>query len=77
MALSPWAVRELRFDETLAPGFHGYDVDFCMAARARGRRVRVAEIAMAHHAQRGMSDRVGWVAAHVAFACKWEGRLPR
>jgi hypothetical protein len=76
MALSPWAVRELRFDETLCPGFHGYDVDFCTQARARGKRVVVDGIEVAHHASRGMSNRAGWIAAHVAFARKWEGRLP-
>ena len=35
MVLSPWAVRNLRFDETLGR-FHGYDFDLCMQARAAG-----------------------------------------
>jgi len=36
MVLSPWAVRNLRFDESLALG-HGFDVDYCMQAREAGR----------------------------------------
>src|SRR5829696_6616471 len=32
LALSPWAVRNVRFYETLG-GFHGYDLDFCLQVR--------------------------------------------
>ena len=38
MVLSPWAVRELRFDESLGK-LHGYDFDICMQARAAGKKV--------------------------------------
>jgi hypothetical protein len=75
MAFSPWAVRELRFDESLAPGFHAYDVDICTEARARGRRVLVEDIAVGHPI-RDVFPRDPWVAAYVAYARKWEGRLP-
>ena len=37
IVLSPWAVRNLRFDEALARR-HGYDVDICMQARPQGGR---------------------------------------
>ena len=44
MVLSPWAVREVRFDERFSPHFHGYDVDYCFEARAQGRRCMVAPL---------------------------------
>ena len=36
LALSPWAVRTLRFDERFAPYFHGYDVDLCFQGARAG-----------------------------------------
>ena len=36
MALSPWAVRNVRFDESLG-ALDGYDFDFCLQVRAAGR----------------------------------------
>ncbi len=35
MVLSPWAVRELRFDESLGK-IHGYDFDLCLQVRDAG-----------------------------------------
>ncbi len=71
MALSPWAVRHLRFDEAFAPDFHGYDVDFCFQARALGRRVVVDDLAVVHHA--AWAPRYGeqWVRSAVALKRKW------
>lgn len=72
MALSPWAVRELRFDEAFAEDFHGYDVDFCFQARALGRRVIVDDIAVAHYSEWAPA-RYGeaWVRAAVTLKRKW------
>ena len=39
LALSPWAVRSIRFDESLGR-FHGYDLDYCLQVREAGRKVR-------------------------------------
>ncbi len=78
MVLSPWAVRELRFDEAFGPGFHGYDIDICFQARARGKRVIADGIRAVHHhvgrSLRGSADRQAWMRAHIAFADKWEAR---
>ena len=71
MALSPWAVRNLRFDEAFAPDFHGYDVDFCFQARALGRRVVVDELAVAHHAVWAPRYGEEWVRSAVALKRKW------
>jgi hypothetical protein len=76
MVLSPWAVRELRFDESLGQ-LHGYDFDFCMQARAAGRKVVTADFrAIHHHSLDLISDRDAWVEAHIRLMEKWDGRLP-
>jgi hypothetical protein len=76
MALSPWAVRNLRFDEELSLGF-GYDLDFCLRARAAGRRVVTAPIAATlQHTLEVVPDRDLWVEGHIRFAEKWDGRMP-
>jgi hypothetical protein len=72
LALSPWAVRELRFDESLGQ-LHGYDFDFCMQVRAAGRKVVTADFrAIHHHALEPFSDPEDWIAAHVRVAEKWQ-----
>ena len=38
LALSPWMVRNVRFDESLGQLLHGYDFDFCLQVRAAGGR---------------------------------------
>jgi hypothetical protein len=78
IALSPWALCHLRFDEALGPGFHGYDIDICFQARQKKRRVLVTEIEVEHHRHElvGESSREAWKRAHVAFRRKWELRWP-
>ena len=76
LALSPWAVRNLRFDEGLMFG-HGFDLDFCLQARAAGRKVMTADLKLIQHrALELVSDLELWEEAHVQFARKWEGRMP-
>lgn len=76
MALSPWAVRNLRFDESLSLG-HGYDLDYCLRARAAGRRVTTAGFRVVrHHPLELVEDHDLWVEAHIRFAEKWDGRIP-
>jgi len=77
MALSPWAVRELRFDESLG-ALHGYDFDFCMQAKAAGRKVVTADFrARHHHPLELIRGTDGWIAAHVRVAEKWDDQLGR
>jgi hypothetical protein len=76
IGMSPWAVRELRFDEALGK-IHGYDFDLCCQARAAGRKVVTADLRVIHHHSLDLiGDIEGWVAAHIAVAEKWEGQLP-
>jgi hypothetical protein len=71
LVLSPWAVRNLRFDEERYTGFHGYDADICFQARAAGRRVVVDEIAVVHHTKGGYGDVEAFQRAAQVFAEKW------
>ena len=49
MAFSPWAIRNLRFDESIGTALHGYDFDVCMQAREAGKRVVTASMRVVHH----------------------------
>lgn len=75
MAVSPWAVRELRFDESLGTK-HGYDLDFCLQARAGGRKVVTTDFRVVHHHSLELvSDPEPWIQAHVKVAEKWDSRM--
>jgi hypothetical protein len=75
MGLSPWVVRNLRFDEGLGE-FHGYDFDFCLQVRASGRKVVTADFRAIHnHPLHPFTDRESWIGAHIRVAEKWDGRL--
>jgi hypothetical protein len=75
MALSPWAVRNLRFDESLG-SLHGYDVDICFQARAAGRKVVTADLRAIHnHSLELVGNIDGWIDAHMRVAEKWHGRI--
>jgi hypothetical protein len=71
LVLSPWAVRTLRCDTATFSGFHAYDLDLCFQARAAGRHVQVAPLAVHHHTKGGYGDRAAWLRADAAFAAKW------
>jgi hypothetical protein len=75
MALSPWAMRELRFDESLGP-IHGYDYDVCCQARAAGKKVVTADFRAVHHHSLELIRNVdSWISAYIKVAEKWNGRL--
>jgi GT2 family glycosyltransferase len=71
LVLSPWAARELRFDEDLGPGFHGYDTDICFQANEAGKKVYADRLEVIHHDSGEIVDVEGFVNAHVAFGRKW------
>jgi hypothetical protein len=72
LALSPWAVRNLRFDESLS-NRHGYEFDLCAQARAARREVVAADLRVVHHHSLHLvTDNEPWVAAHIRVADKWE-----
>jgi GT2 family glycosyltransferase len=71
IVMSPWAVRQLRFDESLGL-LHGYDLDICFQARAAGKKVMTTDFrAIHHHSLDLIGDQEAWVAAHMRIAEKW------
>jgi hypothetical protein len=76
MALSPWVVRNIRFDESLGQ-LHGYDFDFCLQVRESGKKVVTADFRAIHnHTLELVSNIDTWVEAHMRVTEKWEGRMP-
>jgi hypothetical protein len=75
MALPPWFVENIRFDESLGQ-LHGYDFDVCQQVRAAGKKVVTEHIRVIHHHSLELiGDVEGWVAAHMRVAEKWDGKL--
>jgi len=75
MVLSPWAVRELRFDESLGR-LHGYDFDLCCQARAAGKKVVTSDFAAIHHHSLDLiNDPDAWIEAYIRLAEKWDGKV--
>lgn len=74
LVLSPWAVENLRFDESLGR-IHGYDLDICLQARDAGRKVVTADFRAVHHRSLWpISDPDDWAQANVRVILKWDGR---
>ena len=72
MVLSPWAVRNVHFDEGLTLG-HGYDLDYCMRLREAGRKVMTADFrAVRHLPLELVDDHDPWIEAHMRVAARWE-----
>jgi len=77
LALSPWTVQNIRFDEGLGSQIHGYDFDFCLQVREAGHKVVTADFKVVHnHSLQLVSDPAVWINAHIRVAEKWEGRMP-
>jgi Glycosyltransferase like family len=76
LALSPWAVQNVRFDESLHLGY-GFDLDYCLQLREAGRKLVAADLRVTRHLPLELvKDRDVWVEAHVAVARKWSERMP-
>ncbi len=76
LGLSPWVVRNVRFDESLGQALHGYDFDFCLQVRAAGRKIVTADFKVIHHHSIYGTDLGPWAQAHVSIAEKWDGKMP-
>jgi hypothetical protein len=77
LVLSPWAVRNVRFDESLRLGY-GFDLDYCLQVRAAGRRVMTADLRTIRHWPLEVvreSEHKAWIEAHIAVAEKWHEQL--
>jgi GT2 family glycosyltransferase len=76
LAFSPWVVRNLRFEESIAVR-HAYDFDICRQARRAGRKVVAADLEIAHHHSLDViKEPEVWVAAHMRAAELWDDSGP-
>ena len=76
LGLSPWVVRNVRFDEALGQ-LHGYDFDFCLQVRAAGHKVVTEDFKVIHHHSLDLvSEPETWIQAHMRVAEKWDGKMP-
>ncbi len=72
LAFSPWAVRNLRFDESFG-SIYGYDFDICAQARAAGKKVLAVDLDVVHHhALQILAEEGLFAAAHIHAAEKWD-----
>jgi len=77
LGLSPWTVRNVRFDESLGQALHGYDFDFCLQVRSAGRKIVTEDFKVVHHHSLELaSDLEPWIQGHMRVAEKWDGRMP-
>jgi Glycosyltransferase like family len=75
LVMTPWALANVRFDESLGQ-IHGYDFDFCMQVREKGKKVITADFKMVHHHSLELvTDPEVWIEAHKRVAKKWLGRM--
>ncbi len=63
-----------RFDEKTFPGFHFYDIDFCMQARKKWKVIATTDI-LVKHLSPGSFDEA-WQSASRDFRIKWSRDLP-
>lgn len=77
MAFSPWAIQNLRFDESVGSALHGYDFDICMQAKAAGKKIMVEDMRVIHHHNLELiSEGEAWVEVHMKLARKWAHQIP-
>ena len=74
LVLSPWVVRNIRFDESLGSSTATTSTSAFRSATP-GRKVMTADFRAIHHRQLEMvPDPEQWIDAHVKVAEKWDGR---
>jgi len=71
IALSPWVVRNVRYDTTRYQGFHGYDAELCSQIRSLGKRIVVVDLDTFHHSKGGRGDIVAWRRADLTWRARW------
>jgi Glycosyltransferase like family len=76
IGFSPWAIENLRFDESIGGVLHGYDFDICMQAKAAGKKVVTADLRVVHHHSLILIREIEtWIEAHMHLAEKWHDQV--
>lgn len=71
LALSPDAVRALRFDRRVWSGAHGYAAELCTLARAAGGRVDVVDLDVVKHGPSFPPEDVAFLRADMLWRARW------
>lgn len=77
MVLTPWTIANLRFDEKIVKGFHGYDCDIGLQALAAGKKNFVLDVDSWHHNITGFKTveaHQSWLETGTHFKTKWFGQ---
>ena len=77
LALSPWAINNIKFDSDGYSGFHGYDADICFSARAAGKKVMWEQFDLFHHSKGGVGNVESWAGNNDVFRAKWVLDAPK
>jgi hypothetical protein len=73
LALAPWTVRNLRFDESVGTRVRGHELDLCLQARAAGHKVLAADLPVVHrHSEVLVTRPESWMEDHMAVAERWD-----
>jgi hypothetical protein len=76
IAFSPWAIHNLRFDETIGGKLHGYDFDISMQVKEAGKKIVTEDLRVIHHHSLELiSEMEGWVDTHMQLSRKWQHLL--
>jgi hypothetical protein len=73
MAVSPWVVKNIRFDGRGYPGFHGYDGELCSLVRQHGKKVVVADFDIYHDCKPGPWGSPEYGQALLEWRRRWQG----
>jgi hypothetical protein len=76
LALSPWALRHLRFDHRRYPGFHGYDADICAQARHAKKLVMTVDVTLEHESRPHEGYSSTFKQADLIWKSKWRTDQP-
>lgn len=76
LALSNPATEQLRFDDQRYSGFHAYDADISLQAKAAGFAVRTMALDVFHHTKGGFGNVKQHRSNDLAFRRKWGVPLP-
>jgi len=63
-----------QFDESISPGFHGYDIDFSLGQQQNGKVIVIYDILLEHMSYGG--NTVAWIDAQLNITRKWAFKLP-
>ena len=77
MALTPNTAKTTSFDEEAFFHFHGYDLDYCLAAKLNGLKTHVIPLEAFHATKGGYGDANAFNTANRNFIQKWIEHGPK